>query len=98
MKITELILNDTRTTKEYLNGYFSTIECGNVNAKADEAVIKNIDMNKLNSKTEEYFATTLMAGNNVVKMDKQYNRAKTKQASNKLAEEQLSEETEMLNA
>ena len=98
MKITELMLNDTRTTKEYLNGYFSTIECGNVNAKANEAVIKNIDMKKLNNKVEEYFATTLMANSNIEKMDKQYNRAKTKQASNKLAEEQVNEESEMLNA
>ena len=97
MKITELMLNDKRTTKEYFNGYFSTIECGKADAKADEAVIKNIDMNKLNSKAEEYFATTLMAGNKVEKMDKQYNRAKSKETSRELAEEQLSEETEMLN-
>ena len=97
MKITEVMLNDRRTTEEYLNGYFSTIECGKADAKVDEAVIKNIDMNKLNSKAEEYFATTLMAGNNIAKMDKQYNRAAAKAENNKLAEEQLSEETEMLN-
>lgn len=107
MNITKLIKEDMRTSKEYLNGFVSTIESGNKDAKINEDVIKNINVNELNAKCEEAYASTHMAGNAIYskefygnyveKMDKPYDRAKAKKNAKQLAEEQLDEESEMLN-
>lgn len=111
-KVITAMARDYRTTKEYLDGFMSTIETGNVDAKSNQNVISQLDAKSLVSASNRIFEETHMAGNAIYSSDyqkdefeqklarkaKQYNRAKTMRQANKDMNEQLNEEElEMLN-
>ncbi len=98
-KILNAIKNDYRLSKDYLNGYMSTIECG----KQDAVSSENIKLNtaELLRKSDEIFASTHSAQNAIyskefdkqlAKGSKAYNRARESKKARQIVNESLSEE------
>lgn len=111
-KVITAMANDYRLSKEYLDGYMSTIEAGNVNANVKQDVVEKLNTNSIINKSNSIFEETHMAGNAIYSKDyqrdefeqklarksKQYNRAKTMRKASKDMNQQLDEEElEMLN-
>lgn len=103
-KVLNAMKNDYRLSKEYLDGFMSTIENGNQNVAKNQSILSKINASEIIKKSEEVFALTHSSQSPIyaseedkfmakeMRKSKAYNRAKENKKANRIIEEQLRDE------